>query len=416
MTTNDDGEPLFEAVRSALSRRTPDLDEAGIRRRVLVAHAAGQRPDRARAQRRWAVAGVALAALAVVLVALSWPRSTTFQVAGQNGEVGRALEARPAEPLTLVFSEGTRVLLGAGSRGRVGELTPHGARVELERGSVSADVVHRAQTAWTFIAGPFRVAVLGTQLEVAWAPQTQQFELRVARGVVRVSGPLLPVGQELRAGQACRIDLARNRIELGRSPSAEPNGAPVQPGASPSAPPEPANLVEGAPSAVGSAPAPAASVEPPKAAWLALVQAGKPVEGVTAAERVGLPGIYRGSSAEALLELARAARLSGRPDIERTALLACRRRASGQLAAAQAAYLLGRASAPSEAASWFETYIREQPRGLLAREAAGRLVESYAAAGNRSAAAQAATRYLAAYPDGPHASMAHQLLGRDARP
>jgi TolA-binding protein len=112
-----------------------------------------------------------------------------------------------------------------------------------------------------------------------------------------------------------------------------------------------------------------------------------------------------------LLELAAEARLAGRRDVERSALLTCRKRAAGQPAAAQAAYLLGRASAGAEAAQWFETYLREQPGGLLAREASGRLIESYNAAGNTSAAAQAASRYLTAYPHGPHASMARRALG-----
>jgi TolA-binding protein len=63
-----------------------------------------------------------------------------------------------------------------------------------------------------------------------------------------------------------------------------------------------------------------------------------------------------------------------------------------------------------EAAQWFDTYLREQPQGLLAREAAGRLIESYRASGNASAAQTAAARYLARYPHGPHASLARQAL------
>jgi len=102
--------------------------------------------------------------------------------------------------------------------------------------------------------------------------------------------------------------------------------------------------------------------------------------------------------------------MAGRPDLERTALLACRKRAPGQPAAAQAAYLLGLASAPGDAAVWFETYLREMPRGLLAREAAGRLIESYKASGNVSALQSAASRYLKHYPNGPHAAMARQVL------
>jgi hypothetical protein len=72
--------------------------------------------------------------------------------------------------------------------------------------------------------------------------------------------------------------------------------------------------------------------------------------------------------------------------------------------------LLGRASSGAEAAAWFETYLREEPQGLLAREASGRLIESYRGAGNLGAAHGAASRYLARYPDGPHAAIARQAL------
>jgi TolA-binding protein len=73
--------------------------------------------------------------------------------------------------------------------------------------------------------------------------------------------------------------------------------------------------------------------------------------------------------------------------------------------------MLGRASPSAEAVNWFELYLREQPRGLLAREASGRVIESHLAMRNGSGAKRAASRYLAAYPDGPHASMARQALG-----
>jgi len=193
-------------------------------------------------------------------------------------------------------------------------------------------------------------------------------------------------------------------MELGRVTASQASMHPEPPALA--APATPAAAEPAAPEAAASS-----SAETGAGSWLALSQAGKPREALAAAEHAGLPGIYRSASAESLLDLAGAARLAGRPDVERAALLACRKRAAGQGPAAQAAYLLGRASAGAEAAQWFETYLREQPRGLLAREASGRLIESHSAAGNSSAAAQAASRYLAAYPHGPHASMARRTLG-----
>ena len=145
-------------------------------------------------------------------------------------------------------------------------------------------------------------------------------------------------------------------------------------------------------------------------AWSALARDGKYTEAVGAAERSGIARIYQTAPADDLLELARSARLAGRADIEQGALLACRQHYKGQPPAAKAAYLLGRAAGPKEAAQWFETYLREQPAGVLSREAAGRLIESQQRAGNISGARDAATRYLAGYPDGPHGALARSVL------
>jgi TolA-binding protein len=284
--------------------------------------------------------------------------------------------AEPSRPLPLRFSDGTQVSLGERSRGRVTQVTRGGAHIELASGSVDAEVVHLPGADWSFGAGPFDVIVTGTHLDVSWAPDTGIFELSVSRGSVVVKGPFIQGPQAVQAGQVCRVDLQRRSMEL----------AQLDP-----------EHVASAPQAPYVPTAGSASVQPSPAE-----SAGPQASGSTSVSRT--------ATAESLLEEARAARLAGRRDVERAALLACRKRAPGQAAAAQAAYLLGRASAAAEAAGWFETYLREQPQGLLAREASGRLIESYRAAGNASAAQTAASRYLGRYPNGPHASLARQAL------
>jgi hypothetical protein len=400
---------LFEAVHRALAFRTPELNHATVRRRVLEGYAARRSSSWPLGIYRLALGSCALALAGALAFMLRGHSSTTFEIAGQRGQAGGWLEAQASEPLLLSFSEGSVLSLAAGSRGRVTRLSPEGARIDLEQGSVDADVVHRSGTDWCFGAGPFEVAVLGTQLRVSWKPETGQFELRVSRGVVRVRGPLIQGSQDVHSGQLYRVDLGQHLAGLGQAAS-PPEVAPEPPAAAPEpAPPAPA------PGAPPRAASPGASSGPARVSWLALARAGKARDAVAAAERAGLDGIYASASAESLLELARAARLVGRADVERSALLACRRRALGQPAAAQAAYLLGRASPSAEAVGWFETYLSEQPSGLLAREASGRLLESYLATGDRAGAMRAAARYLEAYADGPHASMARRTLRSGTR-
>jgi hypothetical protein len=110
------------------------------------------------------------------------------------------------------------------------------------------------------------------------------------------------------------------------------------------------------------------------------------------------------------LRLAQVAQLSGHRGTERESLLACRRRFPGTEQGAVAAYELGRASTPAEAATWFDAYLREQPGGPLAREALGRLLEARAGAGDDVGARDAASRYLAKFPDGPQAPLARRVL------
>jgi TolA-binding protein len=370
-------ERLFKAWADAMARTKPELNPHS-RQRVLAAHAKRSRPSAFPLGYRWGLGGLAAAIAVAVLMTVRVPVAPSFQVAGRTGtgEVGAWLTTEPGHPLPLHFSDGTRVLLGQGSRARVSGVTRGGARIELASGHVDAEVAHLPGANWTFGAGPFEVAVTGTRLDVSWAPDAGKFELSVSQGSVLVRGPFIQGEQEVRAGQVCRVDMTRRLMELGQLGEVHAR-------------------TERTPAEVP--PPPGSAAPEPEAA-----DANAPV-----ASSLGAP---RAVSADAWLEAARAARLAGHPDEERAALLACRRRAPGQAAAAQAAYLLGRASGAAEAARWFETYLREQPQGLLAREAAGRLIESYRASGNKSAAQTAASRYLARYPHGPHASLARQAL------
>jgi tetratricopeptide (TPR) repeat protein len=149
------------------------------------------------------------------------------------------------------------------------------------------------------------------------------------------------------------------------------------------------------------------------ATWQELERAGQFERAVEEAERAGLDTIYDSVNADDLMSLARAARFAGREDVSKGALLTCRRRFPASRDAAMAAYLLARNAPPAEAVKCFSTYLAEQPNGLWAREASGRLIEAYRASGNTAAARDAAQQYLVRFPTGPHADFAKMVLDHD---
>lgn len=399
MNDRQRGERLFRAWREV----TVPFDEDGGRARFLAS------AERSRSSPRTARGSVLLLAAAVVACAavlLLWRGSPTplrFVTSAGDGRVGAWLATDATTEMPLSFSEGTRVTILADSRGRVERLTADGASFLLERGEVRGEVVHRARTDWRILAGPFEVEVTGTVVDVAWDPARESFAVRVDEGRVVVRGPRLATQQVVRAGERCVVDLTAGTMRL--SSTTDDAGAALvpEPDAATTAPPE-------TPTASGAPIAPPI-VRAPVAPWTTFEQRGDYDGAYAAAAGVGFASLYRASSADELLRLAHVGQLSGHRVVERESLLACRRRFPGTEQSAVAAYELGRASSPAEAATWFEAYLREQPSGLLAREALGRLVEARAAAGDAAAARDAAKRYLARYPTGPQAALARQVLG-----
>jgi hypothetical protein len=409
------GEKLFRAWQDS---EIP-FEEGTGRGRFLEAFGA----KRARPRRRVSLVLAAAAALAVggaCAGALVWWRtpptlSFTTGEGGATGEgrTGEWLATGSANELPLDFSEGTHVVLAADSRGRVEEVGRAGAVVVVERGEVRAHVVHRANTSWRFRAGPFDVQVTGTTLAVEWDPQRERFTVKVDEGAVLVRGPSVG-GSVVRAHEQCVVDVPTRSMRLMSSD----DGAGAVPPIATAAPA--ATVAQADASGEISAPAPSPTappsinpVRPAAIGWSTLERRGEYEAAYDAARDAGFASVLRASSADDLLRLAQLSQLSRHSDSAREAWLACRQRFPGTVQADVAAYELGRASAPAEAVRWFDTCLREQPAGPLAREASGRLIEAATGAGNSATAREAATRYLARYPSGPHAALARRILSRD---
>jgi TolA-binding protein len=375
------------------------FDEQAGRARFLERLAAGKAPS---GRGYVMLAAAAVVACGVVLAGWRTLSTVSFVTATGEGQAGAWLATSSANELPLTFSEGTELVMAPGSRGRVEDLGHTGASFLLERGDVRARVVHRSNASWRFLAGPFEVRVTGTALGVDWDPARERFAVRVDEGSVVVSGPNVGAPQVVRAGEQYVVDLPSRTTRISpRERGAPPDAdVPVDAGSD-------AFAVD---PSTSSSPSAAARLLAAPVSWVKLDEKGDYDAAYVAALSAGLGSVLRASSADELLRLAQVARLSGHRDTEREALVTCRRRFAGSERAAVAAYELGRSSSPSEASSWFDTYLGEQPSGALAREASGRLVEARASAGDDRGARDAATRYLAHYPDGPHAPLARRVL------
>ena len=144
---------------------------------------------------------------------------------------------------------------------------------------------------------------------------------------------------------------------------------------------------------------------------------GRLLDGLRAAERVSFDQVCRVATEKELLALADAGRFFGPSKRAVAALTALRQRFPGSPDARTAAFTLGRIAFESEhdygkAAGWFETYMREEPRGPLMGDAFGRLMEARLHAGDGAGARASAQQYLRRFPGGPYSSEAIGILSK----
>jgi TolA-binding protein len=370
---------------------------------------------------RWNVALALVTAAMLVLFfgVLRKKPLLSFQVDAHAGRTNDQIAAL-ARPVVLAFSDGTALTLSPATRAHVVSLAEHGASIALENGSLDASVIHTGTSSWLMSAGPFSVRVTGTKFALAWDPGQQRFSIRVSDGGVVVSGSLAGSECPVRAGQTLVVSLSDHRLQLGNSEqSPNEQAMPENAAGLPAAAPPASSAASVVPSTPGDLQPPSvrsAALNPAGgSSWRTLAVQGKLREAYASADATGFERACDSASAAELLLLGDGARLSGRPDRVDDALLQLRQRFPNDPRRAVAAFMLGKVSfdrggADRVAANWFATSLREQPKGALAREAAGRLIEALQRAGDRSGAQRAAKDYLSWYPDGPHAALARSLL------
>lgn len=437
-----------------------------VRRRLSSKQAA--RPHRAprfAPALAWASAMAAIAMLIVLLWPVT-PEPLAYRVddGAESTALDSSIAASSDRATSIAFTDGSSVRLAPSASARVHQLSLDGAIIALDRGEATVSVRHRKGTHWSVAAGPFFVRVTGTRFRVGWQPEDEVFDLAVLDGEVRVTSPDAPE-QILRDGDVFHRMLTPEVVpepepaqvedpivepaavsprRSGQAPSRrapqppEPERSESQPspGRAPSSsrgtyrPPSPLKLnlpqkepnqpetkvpklEEGPEPELGEPEPPEPTPEPTPPEWKTMLDEGKYEALLTELGPSQVEKALWQAGPSQLVDLGAAARQLRDPRAGYIYSVA-RSRFPGTEAAADAAFILGRmqfhSGAYNNAATWFETYVRERPDGRFAREAAGRLIESYDRGADERRARDAAERYLRRYPNGPHAGLALTVL------
>jgi ferric-dicitrate binding protein FerR (iron transport regulator) len=358
---------------------------------------------------------------------------------GRQGNVGDRFVGPDSGELALKFSDGSEVTLPARAEAHVDALDARGATVALEEGTVEVKVVHRDRTRWEVRAGKYQVRVTGTKFAAGWDSRRQTLTVTMHEGSVAVTGPGIKqpmrvvTGQRLRANAAAANsegqepavsieDAAASETTLAPTPTVEP-AREIAPAAPPpveaqpaAAVPRPAREVRVPARSVHRAPERLAAPQKlarAEAGWRAAASRAQYREALTTAITEGFSEQCQRLGAEDVLLLGDVARLAGDLNRAEEAYQTAGRRFP---TADRPAYGLGlvafRRNDYATAARLFESYVKHSPRGALAQEAAGRLIEARLKAGDKSAAREAASAYLRTYPDGPSAAIARTTLAQ----
>jgi transmembrane sensor len=364
-----------------------------------------------------------VAVAAALLIALSFrPRPLGFVVGPTDapGKIGVWVAAPDPELKPLEFSDGSRVVLQSGAQARVVSTNEHGARIVVERGTLSTDVVPRPNNEWFVVGGPFEIRVTGTSFDASWEPELQRLHVAMREGHVVIRADCLETSRALSKGESLTLSCAAEDTSKTVDPlppvpavTARAAALPAQP-----SPRTPNSAVSDAQSTALSPPVASPRTLPSAAStpnsWREFARLGDYPAALSAADRSGFDDLCETLSASILLELATTARLARSLPQATAAYLAIRRRFPGSKTAASAAFHLGQLAfdglgAWADAQHWFATYLIERPAGGLAAEALGRRMEAEQRSGDLGAARASAASYLERFPAGAHARLAKSL-------
>lgn len=447
---------LFQAIAREQDRLLSTSPERAVaRRRLLTAVTLAKSSQRS--SMPWLAAAIACVAIGTSGVAFwnarsSRPLTAEFGASQTPVTAGAWLDAPAGSATPLRFSDGTQIELAPRGRLRLIALQPRGAHIAVESGRASVNVAHGEDRNWELRAGPFLVRVTGTRFDLDWEPNADSFELVLTEGQVELVGCGFGSGRKLVAGQRVHASCRENSVQIAYNPAVDSNRGradtvpSADAGPSQAIPRDPSPREESACEAPANCEAlstretaqqpPHAAVTPPNAAasnaaasasnaavsnaaassigdWIALARQGKYADALRTVSRMGYSEQCARLRADELALLGDTARRAGDATKARSAYVQLRQRFAGNKQASLAAFHLGllefdNFGAYPKAASWFRTYLSENPTGPLTREARGRLMEAAYRMGSGEAPGLASS-YLRDYPSGPHAQLARRI-------
>ncbi len=305
----------------------------------------------------------------------------------------------------MLFSDGSRIVVGKGAQTHLDRLDGNGADVSLTNGELFVSIEPLPNSRWILQAGPFKVRVTGTEFSIAWIEKLNRFAIHMERGSVEITGPGHSEPTRLKAGQGLMLDrMGRVVVPAVKTFEPAPDVAVTPPVISEDATVE---TPEEAP--------------PSRTNWPDLVAGGQFTKVVDAAKtRSAARGMDRLMGELSLAELAAladASRYVGDTNLSAQALLAQTRRFPNSERSAMATFLLGRhyhdgkggAVDLAKAIAWYQRYLSKRPDGTFAEEALSRMMLAWQGRGRSDEAARVAGEYLRRYPSGAFADSARRL-------
>jgi transmembrane sensor len=322
-----------------------------------------------RASLSLSAAACALAGAVVVRGALVAP-APDATLARAPATAAAAIANVPPSPRTVVLHDGSRAeLAGEDSLLAVVGDQPERVRVHLQRGTARFSVVRNPKRRFEVESGPVLVRVVGTTFSVTRTQEGARVAVEEGRVLVSWAGEQLALGAG-ESGVFPRTEAATDDID---------------------------------------------AVAERRSGWRDLAKRGDYRSAYSALHRTR--DRVRDQPEDRMLA-ADVARLSGHPEQAVPHLRAVSQRFARDPRAPVAAFTLGRVllhdlDEPQQAAAAFHRARTLWPRGPLALDAWASEAEALRAAGDASAAAAVAARYLARHPRGRHAAAMRAVSGTD---